>query len=167
MGHSNDCDMRATIVDAARKDYACMWSKHCTACEGRGEVGSGAIDQHSGLADIDACGECIEKGKCPRCGADGVVTENSDVVPCKACGWDEKDGRGMPYAYECDGDCCAPDSETDYDIDVPPAIPPDGMLPVLDVDTMTVVDHVRVTELDVQVDVEGGILRRDRGSFLF
>jgi hypothetical protein len=167
--HSADCDQATEKAETARAVYRQAWPNHCAACEGGGLIGSGAIDNSSGLVDIEPCDKCLANGKCPRCGADGLVDEAGDVHPCAACGWSEDNDDGMPAHHECHGDCrtwaqCGTNTERDerqaesrihrdrqaeplvlyYGIDVPPAMPEDGVLPVLDLDTMSTSGYVKV-----------------------
>ena len=76
--------------------WSAMWPNYCKKCGGWGEghwtenqspIGSG---QNWSMDMADVC-ECVESGKCPRCGAENAIDEEGQG-PCPACNWNNDDG---------------------------------------------------------------------------
>lgn len=82
--HDGECLSR----QAARLVWQTKYPNYCRSCEG---VGGFDIPMHvyrDGSADppdFDIC-SCVEEGRCPRCGADDLDTEDGPTA-CAACGW--------------------------------------------------------------------------------
>lgn len=95
-----------------------MWPSHCKKCEGTGtgQGGGDWVDYGSTQvqlpSDPEPCPDCIENGKCPRCGEvlDCSIDDFNDWLenerPCPLCGWHH--GQ-EPTDYRPSGDYDAPD----------------------------------------------------------
>jgi ribosomal protein L37E len=71
------------------EQYVVSYPGYCRICEGRG--------LHKGFKPniwFKDC-DCVQEGRCPRCGIQGAEFERSRE--CAACGWnmDDKE-RGLP-----------------------------------------------------------------------
>jgi len=77
-------------------------SKHPRYCKSCGGVGSSVVSSMNREVqdDVNACGDCTGKGKCPRCSTP-IDTEESKLT-CGFCGWEDGDG-GCP-TFDCDCD---------------------------------------------------------------
>jgi hypothetical protein len=78
--------------ESRRRAWFARWPNACQRCEGLGgTLFPGTRDESP---DFDAC-DCVVGGRCPRCGAEGVIDEDTGEGPCSACGWTyEKGGFG-------------------------------------------------------------------------
>ncbi len=95
----------------ALHEYVTKWPQHCKSCDGWGyhwyeydPSPAGIALSHGTMTDCDPCADCIEQGKCPRCGKE-VWTEDDfnpdDPVVCLECGWKEDDPDVAPEQPEC------------------------------------------------------------------
>lgn len=83
------------------KRYAERWPNHCGRCDGWG--GFPFYDSDTGYNGYDPCPECLEAGKCPRCGAPilaEVEWDYGNVASCDTCGYVEGQSRGGQYVEE-------------------------------------------------------------------
>lgn len=71
---------------------------YCRTCQGFGLVGDVGYSPEDGFPE--PCPDCIEKGRCPRCGVIGLqlrLDGDGDVMAdCLRCGWTEADPCGRP-----------------------------------------------------------------------
>lgn len=100
LAHEQDCWYPKAAKEYER--YALSWLKHCGRCEGWG--GFPWYDSDTGHQDYDPCPDCLEQGKCPRCGY-AVITEEEwdtgNLVNCDTCGYVEGSTPGAPLFEPC------------------------------------------------------------------
>lgn len=91
--HTAECLSFSSTMQAQYDAWIARWPLYCTNCHGWGAVGEDC-----------ACEDCVDEGKCPRCGEPGLTSEGrgDDTTgegPCKSCGWNYDDGRPEPGPY--------------------------------------------------------------------
>lgn len=94
VAHSKTCTTATMLHERLRTAFALMWNDYCTTCNGLGgsvyyyDPSPAGISLGSGwMEDFNPCPDCLEQGKCPRC---GVVSENGfadESGECPKCGW--------------------------------------------------------------------------------
>ena len=81
--------------------YRERWPNHCGRCSGWG--GFPYYDSDTGDQGADPCHQCVERGRCPRCGG-GIIAEAywdaGHWAVCDNCGFVEGTTRGHPYPEE-------------------------------------------------------------------
>lgn len=88
--HTAECDREGQAV----RNWVELWPDHCWECNGWGGHPSPAVSLAPGyFTDFEPCEYCIEEGRCPRCGEDGLESV------CDVCGWDQGDPDGKPAHY--------------------------------------------------------------------
>lgn len=113
-------------------EYIARYPGYCRACDGWGgdfydyspAPGPGSIQM------ADPCPHCVEKGRCPRCGAqsyalgwlfdsetgrifaDGLYDDHGQPAPCVVCGWKDGDDGRPPTEAELRAEADAWESET-------------------------------------------------------
>lgn len=110
--HNRACIAAQEKNTREREEWAAAWPRHCTTCEGWGGVYSTYDPSPAGVAlssgwleDFDSCAVCVDKGNCPRCGAEDAFDPESESVQCRVCGWQE--GHGQPPVFDDCGCWCA------------------------------------------------------------
>jgi hypothetical protein len=81
----------AARVEALAAAYREKWPARCPRCLGWG--GSvfyqghpyGSTTAYETLFDV--CGECVESGRCPRCGTPSWPEGQGVEEPCPSCSW--------------------------------------------------------------------------------
>lgn len=117
MIHTAECLAFQERVNKAHDEYEAQWPNHCRHCNGWG--GFAQYNYPREPDDFESCGDCIDKGICPRCGQQAWSDEdlfNNDVLVCPHCGW--KDGNldsGCPEGFDGMCDCGLLDDITDDD----------------------------------------------------
>ncbi len=79
--------------DAHNAEFSKLWPDHCKKCGGWGlhsYTEMHGFNHGSGEDFADPC-ECVESGKCARCGKPGLVEDDGEG-PCSFCGWNYDDG---------------------------------------------------------------------------
>lgn len=71
----------------AQAAYRAQWPNHCKRCGGWGLLG---WTEAHGERFEEPCDDCVAAGLCPRCGAEGLDSENPE--PCPTCGWNNDEG---------------------------------------------------------------------------
>ena len=120
MTHNNNCvQVNAEWIEAT-KVYKETWTNYCRVCGGNGgsvshyDPSSSGISLAAGyLIEYEPCHECSEKGICPRCGLDGLTSEergdeSTGDGPCTICGWNQDPGL-------CDAPGCWCDEQDNLD----------------------------------------------------
>ena len=100
--------------EAKAAEFRTLHPNYCTVCQGWGEVGSGVMDQDTGMIDRDVCSSCVEQGICPHCGSPIVESGSGVVVSwvCTVCGWSEgKDGIVLEPEFDDE----IPDIDREYE----------------------------------------------------
>lgn len=113
MTHSASCQKRQQQVEVKAMLYESDWPRYCRTCKGYGkfdftENGAPHGEGFWAMPMSEPCEDCTDLGVCPRCGQDGLTSEDrgdkdTGSGPCKFCGWDYGDA-GLPE-YECWGEC--------------------------------------------------------------
>lgn len=65
--HKYDCERKFLESKAAREAWETKWPKYCRKCHGLGGFHHSSYRWDEPDSD-EACSECVEKGRCPRCG---------------------------------------------------------------------------------------------------
>lgn len=103
MQHSEQCLKEQETRNQLIKEYKNKWPNYCRSCGGWG--GSVFYQSHpygSTYANEemwDPCTDCIEDGKCPRCGWEMPEDEFEETLEfgvCRKCGWREDKPDGLP-----------------------------------------------------------------------
>jgi hypothetical protein len=128
MTHTPECVQGQAQREAAAKAYRDAYPNHCPTCRGWGYFTSrGDMVPYGStwvpLPDMrEPCGECLGRGRCPRCGEESMVLEDEgdpgteDGGPCYTCGWDQDKGEPEPWECSCDWeDVEVPDLSIDYE----------------------------------------------------
>lgn len=95
--HTDNCNRR----HAAKLAYDAKYPNSCRKCQGMGFISWPATRMDPG--DSEPCADCMDEGKCPRCGAQHDENWNMDETltdVCTECGWDPQSGDCRP-----DDDC--------------------------------------------------------------
>ena len=72
----------------------------CRTCHGTGQVTYSVNQSPLGSGEYwpmmmyDPCPNCIEKGKCPKCGYYNGFENQDSPLKCVKCGWDEDKTEG-------------------------------------------------------------------------
>ena len=102
--HREGCWYPKALEESRRYDE--QWPDHCPRCGGWG--GHTWYDSDTGLQDYDPCPECVEQGKCPRCGG-GIIAETywdaGHFAVCDNCSWIEATTPGEPPLVDEPCDC--------------------------------------------------------------
>jgi len=94
---------------------------YCKSCSGWGGNTSCYDPSPAGISlspgymmDWEPCSNCVEEGRCPRCGGTCEFEEGPDHYVCRGtCGWSSDDDEpGIPDGPE--PPCCT--CEPDYDV---------------------------------------------------
>lgn len=93
MTHTAECDAAQAKYQAELKAYSEKWPNHCRHCAGVGSF------YDPGTYWVDTCGECVDKGNCPRCGAATMTT--GDEEKCSACGFNLMHPQETRPEFEC------------------------------------------------------------------
>ena len=112
--HSPECTKAFEEAEKARAEYRQKWPNFCKNCSGWGgsystyDPSPAGVSLGSGfMYDYEPCGDCLEKGICPRCGKESkrmkkAMEEGTDDFTCEHCGWSEEEKtEGMPEEPEC------------------------------------------------------------------
>lgn len=108
MKHTARCDANRGSWAEMRAEYVAKWPKSCRKCDASGgmEV-SDRVPYGStwvSMPSTEPCPECMEQGKCPRCGFTGMSEDWETPTPCAQCGWQwgDKPGDRCPPEWDCD-----------------------------------------------------------------
>lgn len=92
--HTAQCIEAQAAHQQVVDEYNRQWPKHCTTCGGWGGSVSYYDPSPSGvglspgyMTEYDPCPDCTEQNRCPRCGADGLTTD------------EHPDAQAIPPAY--------------------------------------------------------------------
>ena len=109
--HTPDCDEQQARYEQDIAAYVSKWPDYCQKCGGAGYTyyeydpsPAGVALSPGTMTDADPCPDCIEKGKCPRCGKVVFSIEDWDdgePVICPECGWNEEKPDIAPEQPEC------------------------------------------------------------------
>jgi len=109
--HTPECKADQAKYEEAVALYVARWPNYCRKCDGRGgtyyqyDPSPAGISLSPGyMTDFDPCPDCMEHGKCPRCG-NIVWTDDDfdgDPVTCHVCGWNEESPDAAPEPPECE-----------------------------------------------------------------
>ena len=99
MIHTKECDTYIARTKEEIEKYVKKWPNYCSSCHGAG--GFYSPGSYWQPPDFDICDNCVGKGKCPRCGAESFVSEDSDIQICSSCQFDLNKDQGMPENGEC------------------------------------------------------------------
>ena len=77
------------LIDEAARKWVALWPDHCKQCLGAG--GKHYPATYWEPEDFDTCGECVDVGKCPRCGHVDALSEEDGSGPCPSCVWNYDD----------------------------------------------------------------------------
>lgn len=106
MTHTKECNEYIEKCNKSVEDYKQKWPNYCKSCYGAG--GSYFPGSYYSPPDFNECEDCIDKGKCPRCGAETfklIERENqaTDDIPqiCSSCQFDLTTNSCMPEDGEC------------------------------------------------------------------
>lgn len=98
--HSAECIRQKETTSQARAAWSAQWPNHCRRCDGYGGEWSG----HGDDSDFTDCPDCLEQGKCPRCGTAEAEPDQFVSEKCHICGFDLAAKTGWkPREY--DGPC--------------------------------------------------------------
>lgn len=110
MRHLESCVRNAVSTREKREEYNDNYPMYCEGCEGWGgtiTVSDPYLSTTPDLGDnsveVDNCPDCIERGKCPRCGSGYASYEYSDDFDdsCSFCGFVLGVTEGKPYPHSC------------------------------------------------------------------
>jgi hypothetical protein len=106
MKHTKYCKENFRKFEEFRKQWIKKWPNYCQKCGGWGGFeGYQSVPYGMGSTSMpvfDTCDECIERGKCPRCGK--YTFKQDDRELCRNCGFDiagGKNSEGIPDEPEC------------------------------------------------------------------
>lgn len=100
--HKEGCWYPKAIAEEER--YYKDWPNACNRCDGWG--GWGGFDFYeddTGYSDFDPCPECLEEGRCPRCGGAVIAEAYWDAghfTNCDHCSYVEGRTSGCSFTEE-------------------------------------------------------------------
>jgi hypothetical protein len=110
MKHTAQCIADQLRFEDAYHKWVEQWPNYCQTCGGEGVIeyqDCVTTDPYPMyIPSSEPCGNCVDMGHCPRCGAKESI-EWYGVNPfCRACGWMDFGPKGYqsacaPSPYEC------------------------------------------------------------------
>ncbi len=109
--HSPECLKAEAAYDKERRAFEKKYPNYCRACQGWGSRVYRFDPSPAGMSlspgymeDWEPCTECVEKGKCPRCGSPLFEKRNKpDTLHCRKCKWNTNEKfEGIPERPECE-----------------------------------------------------------------
>jgi hypothetical protein len=90
--HTDDCNAFRARREAIRAAWIAQYPRYCTDCNGFGGHATGGSLYEPPTFDL--CATCLDRYRCPRCGAAGANPDawvNNEGPICKTCGWNSDD----------------------------------------------------------------------------
>jgi hypothetical protein len=97
--HSATCVLLSANYERLRAAFGLYWPDYCQTCNGLGgsfyhyDPSPGGVSLGSGfMVEFDECPDCIEQGKCPRCGKIDYWHSwmEDDPMICPNCEWNSE-----------------------------------------------------------------------------
>jgi hypothetical protein len=119
--HKESCIAHWLTTLRLQEAYDSKWQHHCRKCHGLGgflysyDPSPAGVSLSPGyMQDFDTCSDCVEQGKCPRCGKliyplDQVDKFNEwldNQTECPHCKWHHGQDASDTRPLEYDGCCC-------------------------------------------------------------
>lgn len=107
MEHTEQCRRFFATYDQEVREFKSRFPAYCRTCKGWGASfgtydpsPSGVSLSAGSMPDVEPCPDCVDNGRCPRCGKQLLSADQLDtgVGPesCPDCGWhwSGRDGTG-------------------------------------------------------------------------
>lgn len=102
--HTPECAAAFDRFKEQLREYHDSYPNHCRHCRGWGGFEYYFTHPYPEPPDegFDPCTECVEQGRCPRCGGSiKPAWDNEGEFTCTSCGYDSSETSGEPQWYEC------------------------------------------------------------------
>lgn len=112
MKHTSECEERSKGIREEVAAWKAKYPSYCRNCGGTGVICTPGSSVPYGATSVDLpdnydpCSVCVEVGRCPRCGRDGLTSEtrgdtSTGEGPCRFCEWDHLEDYPPSHGDEC------------------------------------------------------------------